>query len=88
MVSCNHLDEEVRIVKFVVNKNLDGFKWMRHIANPEEAKRKFIEEYSFLCRDIYCQFVCKEEGCIHKQYERHNDEQYLFPDFKDGGMGK
>lgn len=87
MTTCTHLEDEVKIVEWVMKKHLDRYKWFRGIANKTEAEIKFVQEYAFLIRDIYCEFCCSKD-CIKKDYPRHNDEQYLFPDFKEGGMGK
>jgi len=80
MKTCIHLNDLVKTERELIERHIDEHKWFHHIPNKEDGIRDFIQEYAWLMKEMFCEYVCKRD-CIHKEYKRNEEEQYLFPDF-------
>ena len=48
----------------VIGRHLEEHKYLRQIADKNEALDSFIRDYGWLIREMYCTKVCQmREGC-------------------------
>lgn len=48
----------------VIGRHLDEHKYLRQIADKNEALDSFIRDYGWLIREMYCTKICeRREGC-------------------------
>lgn len=57
---CKHLAAFMRTQLDVVQKHLDEHKYLRKIADREEALSSFIADYGWLIRELYCTRICEK----------------------------
>ena len=64
MKTCACLKEFMREQRDVISRHLDEHKYLRRIADKEEAVSSFVNDYGFLIREIYCSRICeKRQDC-------------------------
>lgn len=63
-VSCQHLTDFMKTQLEVIGRHLDEHKYLRQIADRNEALDSFIRDYGWLIREMYCTKICQlREGC-------------------------
>lgn len=62
VVKCQHLHEFMQTQVDVVQKHLDEHKYLRKLADREEALESFIADYGWLIRELYCTRICELRG--------------------------
>ncbi|MEK6875196.1 MAG: hypothetical protein AABX30_00775 [Nanoarchaeota archaeon] len=63
MDRCSKLISLMKAQKIVIERNLDGHKWMNRIPDRQQAARDFIEKYGWLMREIYCEECSENKPC-------------------------
>ena len=43
----------------VVSKHLDEHKYLRNMADKQQALESFISDYGWLIRELYCTRICE-----------------------------
>ena len=46
----------------VVSKHLDEHKYLRSMADKDEALQSFIKDYGWLIRELYCTRICGQRN--------------------------
>jgi|GEM_PF-780599 len=62
---CTYLAKFLRVQREILSRHIDEHLWCRHIADDEEGKADFLNEFGWLMRELYCGFACEN---------RHNCE--------------
>ena len=57
---CTHLGEILGEQKELLKRHLDRHKWYRHMADAEQAKIDFIENFGGLLREMFCDTACPD----------------------------
>jgi hypothetical protein len=47
-------------IQEIIRRHLDEHKWFRHIADPEEAKRDFINEFGGIIKEMILNFASQK----------------------------
>jgi hypothetical protein len=68
---CDHLDDILRAEIPIIKRHIERHKWYRHIPDTNSAMIDFIENYGFIMREMYCQYVCPgREECPCPIYKK------------------
>lgn len=65
---CKYLKELVSEERNIIERHLEEYKECKHIGNATEAKIKFVEEYGWIMREIFCDLCLENKNCkIYKK---------------------
>ena len=57
---CECLSEFMKTQLDVVSKHIDEHKYLRSMADKDEALQSFIKDYGWLIRELYCTRICEK----------------------------
>ena len=61
---CDCLADFMKAQRDIISRHLEEHKYLRHIADREEAVSTFIKDYGWLMREMYCTKICsKKDNC-------------------------
>ena len=56
---CSKLVQLLKVQKEIIERHIDEHKWFNHIPDKNKAITDFIEKYSWLMKEVYCE-VCED----------------------------
>jgi hypothetical protein len=71
---CKHLNDLLKTEIPIFKRHLQRHKWFRHIQDDNEALISFINEYGFICREMFCGYICpsKDECKLAEKYRTYD----------------
>ena len=68
MCKCTNLMEFLQTEIDIIQTNIDMHKYLRGIADEQEAIAVFVRRYAWIMKIYYCKFVCpKRQDCCMKE---------------------
>lgn len=65
---CKHLRELLLEEGNIIKRHLEEYKECKQLSNLTEAKIKFVEEYGWIMREIFCDLCSENKNCkIYKE---------------------
>jgi len=57
---CTHLEDIVKSQIPFIKRHIQRHKYFQHIADDNDAMADFIQKYGFVFREMYCEYICKD----------------------------
>ncbi len=62
-MTCTHLKELVLEEENIIKRHMDEYMKSKNIKDVTEAKIKFVEEYGWIMKEIYCDLCPDNKTC-------------------------
>ena len=59
---CECLSDFMKAQMDVVSKHLDEHRYLRSMADKQQALESFIKDYGWLIREMYCTRICEHRS--------------------------